>query len=199
MSVLSALERSLGADGVLVLAGLVLVVALTAIHLLRRGGAGRVADTLATLGLAVAIVGVVVVTLRPNGIGAEPALRRLILDPVLGASDGHGRTVWRPLVENVALFVPVGALAAARFPGRGLRVLLAAVVLSIAIESAQYVLPIGRIANSADVIANAAGAAIGVLGDRVVAALTGTRRAPRRRHGTKATLTMPGSRAANRS
>ena len=179
MSSIAELERSLGTSAVLVGGASLLAVLLLAVHGLRRVGAHRTADVVAATALLVAVAGVVLVTLGPQLRDGEVLPRRLILDPVLGATDGHGRTVWRPLVANVSLFVPVGALAAARFPGRRVQVWIAAVGLSLGVEATQYLLPIGRIANSADVLANAGGAALGVLLDRLVATVTGSGRLPR--------------------
>lgn len=148
-----------------------LLAVLITVHGLRRVGATRAARLLAGAALGLALAGALALTLRP-GSGAPP-WSRLILDPVLGASDGHGRTVWGPLLANVVLFVPLGALAAARFPGRAGRVWLVLALLSLTIEACQYLLPIDRIANTADVLANATGAGLGVVVDGVVRRLAG--------------------------
>jgi hypothetical protein len=68
----------------------------------------------------------------------------------------------RPLagiVLNVLLFVPLGAAAALRW--RGARALLAGPALSLLVELAQTVIP-GRQAALVDLLANSAGAALGV-------------------------------------
>lgn len=183
MSWVYALERSLGAARAVIAGTLVLFVVAVAIQALRRHGAVRSAQLIASAGLALALAGVAMATLEPMTAVGHDLPRRLILDPVLGATDGYGHTVWRPLLANVALFVPVGAVAAARFPGRGLRVWILLVALSVVIEATQYTLPIGRIANTADLVANATGAALGIGLNRLAVALVGPRRPERRPAG----------------
>jgi hypothetical protein len=163
----SALGRplfwSLVVVGLLVLLGLV--------GLLRRRGATRAAAILALLGLATVVAEVLALTL----VGPDPdAMPRLFLDPLAGAW-GWDTVAWRPVLDNVALFVPVGAVAAMVWWRRSAAVVWVGCVLgSVAIEAFQYLVPTGRVANSADVLANATGAALGI----VVAVLAGARVAP---------------------
>lgn len=80
-------------------------------------------------------------------------------------------------LSNIALFLPFG-VALALYNQRWTRVLAWATLLSLAVESCQYVgLPPGRSAAVADVITNALGAAVGAL---LVAYWPMLRRPPRR-------------------
>ncbi|WP_181156642.1 VanZ family protein [Microbacterium sp. MYb66] len=64
---------------------------------------------------------------------------------------------------NVAMFAPFGVLVAIRFPRAHILVQLASgALLSTAIETAQFFVP-GRVSDVRDIVANAGGAAIGVL------------------------------------
>ena len=67
------------------------------------------------------------------------------------------------LVANVLLFVPLGAALAARHPEAGAgRLVLWAAAVSIGVEAAKGLMNVGRLADITDVMANTAGAAIGV-------------------------------------
>jgi hypothetical protein len=149
---------------------LAVLVLLALVAALRRVGWRRAATTLAGSALLVAIAATLWLTLRPLALdGVAP--RTLYLDPIEGAW-GWRSIAWRPVVANVVLFLPVGALAAAVWWRRPLvAVWLGCVALSVTIEAVQYLVPTGRVANAADVLANATGALLGVL----VAAGLGTR------------------------
>jgi hypothetical protein len=157
------LQGELGIRGfylmVLGVVGLVLV----GLRVLERRGDPSLARTLAWVALVLALAGVLVATLRPHvplGTGEQV----LILDPIRGMEGWAGRIAWRPVVDNVGLFIPLGALAAAAMPRVPRAVLwVALVALSVGIESVQYLVPSGRVANSADVVANGLGAAVGLL------------------------------------
>jgi glycopeptide antibiotics resistance protein len=152
----------------LVLLVVLVVLALTAA--LRRAGWRRTATALASGALLVVVAATLWLTLRPLAIDGA-AHRILYLDPIEGAR-GWRSIAWRPVVANVVLFLPLGALAAAVWWRRPLvGVWLGCVALSVTIEAAQYLVPTGRVANAADVLANATGAALGVL----LAAGLGTR------------------------
>src|SRR5690349_16289249 len=73
------------------------------------------------------------------------------------------------LVGNVALFFPFGYFFPKRFRGRSARYygipLLSALVFSTAVEAVQLYSH-GRIASMTDVVANLAGAALGLIPDR---------------------------------
>lgn len=140
----------------------VLVVALVALSTARRRGAGATATTIALIGLAVVVGGVLSLTLfggLPRGITPP----QLYLDPVEGAR-GWASIAWEPILDNLLLFVPVGALSAVVWWRRAaVLVWLGCVAFSAGIELFQYLVPTGRVANTADVLANAAGAALGIL------------------------------------
>jgi Na+/melibiose symporter-like transporter len=170
IAALRALRASLGAGGflLLVVAG-VLLVLLIVRSLRRRGRAGSraVALFLVVSALVVSLAGIAELTLfGQEGLGARP---RLELDPVLGAQGWSG-IAWRPVIDNVTLFVPFGAALAALWCRRSWVTLLGVTaLLSIGVELFQWSFPTGRIANSADVLANLAGAALGVMLARILA------------------------------
>lgn len=171
IAALRALRASLDAPGFLVAVVVVVAVVVLLIAALRRRG-GRptraVATGLAVVGLCVALAGIAELTLfGTQGFGAGP---RLELDPVLGARGWSG-IAWRPVVDNVALFVPLGAMLAALWCRRPWLVVLAgAVLVSVGVEAFQWAFPTGRIANSADVLANATGALVGIVLARALGA-----------------------------
>lgn len=157
-----------------------LAVVLVTITVLRRTRARRSAAVLAWGAILVALLSTSSVTL----IGWEPlgaAAPRLYLDPIAGAW-GWNSVAWRPVLDNVVLFVPLGALfAAALWSTRAALVWALLVGLSVAIETFQFLVPTGRVANTADVLANAVGAALGIL----LATVLGARRPPRGYGGTR--------------
>lgn len=83
---------------------------------------------------------------------------------------------WQDVLVNVAIYVPVGLLAAGvlrRWSGAAIAILLAAVfasVVSLTIESLQTYLP-ARVASRPDWLANSAGAAIGAIAGGVAGSL----------------------------
>jgi len=171
IAALRALRASLDAGGFLLVVvvgvlGLMLVVAL-----LRRSE-GRIrgaAGTMLTVVLVwVSLAGIAELTLfGPLGLGADP---RIELDPIVGAR-GWAGIAWRPVIDNITLFVPLGAALAALWCRRSfLIVLLLAAGVSVAVEVFQWAYPSGRIANTADVIANTVGAALGITIARLVRA-----------------------------
>ena len=163
IAALRALRATLDAAGFLVAIVVAVAVVLLLIRLLRtrggRVGAG-VATGVAVLGLAVSLAGIAELTLfGREGLGAE---QRLELHPLLGARGWSG-IAWRPVIDNVTLFVPFGASATALWYRRRWTLLLGlAVAVSAGVELFQWAFPTGRIANSADVVANTVGAAIGI-------------------------------------
>lgn len=172
MPSITGLQGEVGRIGFLALVAAVLTVCLLLVALFRRRGNLRLAALVSGTSLSVVLVGVLSLTLFGWERGAVP---RLILDPIEGAW-GWDSIAWRPVIDNVALFVPVGALATAVWWRRSpVLVWLGCVGLSVGIEAFQYLVPTGRVANAADVVANATGALLGV----VLALLVGVRRGPR--------------------
>jgi hypothetical protein len=164
IAALRALRASIGAGGLLLLVVLVVIVFLLVIRGLRARG-GRPGSAIATVLLVVAVwvsaAGIAELTLfGTRGLGADP---RLELDPIVGAW-GWAGIAWRPVVDNITLFVPFGAALAALWCRRpALIVLAVATLVSFGVEAFQWAIPTGRIANSADVIANTIGAGLGIL------------------------------------
>jgi len=169
IAALRALRASLDAGGFLAVVVLSVVVIMLVIAALRRTG-GRLGPAAATLIAVVltwvSLAGIAELTLfGPLGLGADP---RVELDPIVGAR-GWAGIAWRPVVDNVTLFVPLGAaLAALWCRRRFLTVLVVALLVSVAVETFQWAYPSGRIANTADVLANTAGAAVGIAVARAV-------------------------------
>lgn len=174
MSSIWSLQDALGREGFLLVVLMLPLAGSAAIGWLRRRGSSTAA-VLAAFGFGLAVVVTVWLTLTPI-VPAGQAPRIAILDPIEGAW-GWDAIAWRPVIDNVALFVPLGAFAAAAWPRRPLvLVWLGCVAMSVAVETLQYLIPMGRVANAADVIANATGALIGLL----VALVTRSRAGPRR-------------------
>lgn len=163
MSAVFALQRALGLPG-FYLALLALVLALMiAVRVLRRRGSRAVAALLAWSALALTVAAALDFTLSPlQEPGSAPP--RLILDPLQGVLGWGDNIAWRPVANNVGLFVPLGASALAAWRNRtALLVWWACVLLSVGIETTQLLMASGRVANIADVIANAVGAALGIM------------------------------------
>jgi glycopeptide antibiotics resistance protein len=181
MNVVFLLQRTFGLQGFYLLVVGVVLVVLLSIRLLEARGAGDTARFVAWSVLLLALAGVAEATLRPV-VPPEQAQPVLILNPVRGAW-GWAGVAWRPVVNNIGLFVPLGALAAAAMPRVPRGWLLGVLVLmSVGIETVQYLVPMGRVANTADVLANALGAALGLVLATLV--LGGS---ARRRVGARAT------------
>ncbi len=177
IAALRALRATLDAAGFLIVVVLAVVVLLLVVRLLRsRVGriGGSVATGVALVTLAVALAGIAELTLfGREGLGAD---QRLELHPLLGARGWSG-IAWRPVIDNVTLFVPLGASLAALLCRRRWPLLLGlAVLVSVGIELFQWAFPTGRIANSADVLANAVGAALGIALARLIGACPQKRR-----------------------
>lgn len=177
IAALRALRATLDAAGFLAAIVLAVALVLLVIRVLRaRGGriGALVASAVALLLLAVSLAGIAELTLfGREGLVAE---QRLELHPLLGARGWSG-IAWRPVIDNVTLFVPFGASLAALWCRRHWPLLLGlALATSIGVELFQWAFPTGRIANSADVIANTAGAAMGIALARLVRACPSVRR-----------------------
>lgn len=108
--------------------------------------------------VASALLLVLVATLVPAAAGTEPKLDLCVLCGSRGSADA---------VLNILLFVPLGAALA--FAGRfGYRPVIAAALLSVGIELAQFVIP-GRTPSVGDVVFNTVGAAVGQGAFRAIA------------------------------
>jgi hypothetical protein len=168
---ITSLQGEVGRVGFAVLVLAALTVGLLVLAGFRRRGNLRTAGTASFVALCVVVVGVLSLTLVGWERGAP---RQLIVDPIAGAW-GWNSIAWRPVIDNVALFVPVGALATSVWWRRSpVLVWLGCVVFSLGIETFQYLVPTGRVANGADVVANATGALLGI----VLAMSLGVRRPP---------------------
>jgi len=180
IAALRALRASLGASTFLLLVVAVVVAILIVVRILRRRGgtAGAVgAGFIVVLAVWVSLAGIAELTLfGTQGLGAS---QRLALDPIVGARGWSG-IAWRPVIDNVTLFVPLGAALAALWCRRSwLTVLLVTALVSVGVEVFQWAFPTGRIANTADVIANTVGAGLGIALARAVGAC------PRSEHGSR--------------
>jgi len=164
IAALRALRASIGAGGLLLLVVVVVIAFVLVVRALRARG-GRAGSVIATVVLVLATwvsaAGIAELTLfGTRGLGADP---RLELDPLVGAW-GWAGIAWRPVIDNITLFVPLGASLAALWCRRSaLTVLAVAALVSFGVETFQWAFPTGRIANSADVIANTIGAGLGIL------------------------------------
>ena len=177
IAALRGVRASLDAGGFLGVVVLAVIVLLLVVRTLRtRGGrpGSVVAVGIAVLALSVSFAGIAELTLfGREGLGAPP---RVALDPVVGAWGWSG-IAWRPVIDNVTLFLPFGATLAAVWCRRRWSVLLAVAALtSVGVELFQWMFPTGRIANSADVIANSVGAALGIALARMIGACPRPRR-----------------------
>lgn len=173
IAALRVLRTLLGAGAFLLVVVVIVVVILLVVRVLRRHGGrwgGIVAGLVALLAVWVSIAGIAELTLfGTRGLGAS---QRLALDPIVGARGWSG-IAWRPVIDNVTLFVPFGAALAALWSRRSwLVVLLAGTMVSISVEVFQWAFPTGRIANSADVIANTVGVGLGITLARTIGVRT---------------------------
>ncbi len=174
MPSITGVQADLGRFGFTVAVLVLLAIGLAMLASLRQRGALRTAGLGARIGFGVAVAGVLSLTLF-GWVAPSDAERVLILDPIEGAW-GWDSIAWRPVYDNVMLFVPLGGLASAVWWRRSpLLVWFACVAFSGSIEAFQYLVPTGRVANMADLLANALGALIGV----AIASAAGVRQAPR--------------------
>jgi Na+/melibiose symporter-like transporter len=171
IAALRALRATLGAGGFLLVVVVLTAVVLIVVRLLRRrGGHGGAlaAGLVVVLAVWISLAGIAELTLfGTQGLGADP---RVALDPIVGARGWSG-IAWRPVVDNVTLFVPLGAGLAALWCRRSwLAVLVVASLVSVGVEAFQWAFPTGRIANTADIIANSVGAGLGIMLARTLGA-----------------------------
>jgi len=156
-----ALDTALGAGVMVGVVGL----ATLAMMALRTGAAGRrraLAD-----GLVLAAVGMVMLfTLVPARIGEQPDRVNLLpFRDLVWAAQGQvdAGLALAGVAGNLALFVPLGIALAIRWPsGPGPRLVALGLAVSLAVESGQALLDIGRLADVTDVLVNTAGTALGI-------------------------------------
>ncbi|MBR2730967.1 MAG: VanZ family protein [Clostridia bacterium] len=133
-------------------------------RLLSRGSAGAV-RVINTVLMLIALGGIAYITLLRGARGE----REVILQPLQSFIEAkQQREMYRELLMNVLLFVPLGlTLPFALAPAGKVRLrhagiaLAAALVLSVAIESVQYAFALGR-CETDDVLSNVVGTAFGV-------------------------------------
>jgi hypothetical protein len=153
-------------SGMVLLVGMV-AVALAALRARASGWRAAVRVTAPEAVLLIALGTIAILTLG-DPMGPQPDRVNLIpfrdqfwallgeIDPALATAT---------LLANVVLFIPLGAALSARFPEASAWGLLAvAAFVSLAVEGAQAVLDIGRLADITDVLANSVGAAVGIAG-----------------------------------
>ncbi len=150
--------------GMTLLVGVV-ALALAAVRAHSRGWRTAARATVPDAVLLVALGTIAILTLG-DPMGPQPDRINLIpfrdqfwalqgeIDPALATAT---------LLANVVLFVPLGAALAARFPvSSGWALVAVAAFISLTVEGAQAVLDLGRLADVTDVLANSAGAAVGI-------------------------------------
>lgn len=131
-------------------------IAMTAVLRRRGSGYGSIADRLQVVWLIAAIAAVVVMTLQPgpDGFGA----------PLPSLPNPLAPVVVPDAVANVVLYLPLGFTATLLWKSKPHRVFMAtglAFCVSLAIELAQWILPISRSAQIHDVIFNTLGGFVG--------------------------------------
>ena len=125
--------------------------------------------TLPDLLVAVAVVGVLILTLREGRDGQPTGSWQLLpfQDLIAAIRFGGPRSIGLAMVDvvsNVVLFLPFGAAVALRWPAlTEVRAAAGACALSLAVEIVQWQLPLGRTAQTTDVLMNTAGGWIGWL------------------------------------
>lgn len=134
----------------------------------RQRGADRdsIVDRLVTVWLMAALAGVAILTLQPGPDGFDAA-RPAILSPFSPLNR-------RDALANLVLYLPVGFLAVFRWRSKSRPIVWAtgfAFSVSLAVELAQWVLPIDRAGTTHDVLFNTAGGFIGAVAGAVVVRL----------------------------
>jgi hypothetical protein len=150
--------------GLAILAGLALCCGWLALRVvgIRRG------STVPDLLVAVSVAAIVVLTLRTGSVHRPLGTWQLRpfadLMWALPLGPREIALALADLVGNVVLFIPFGGALAIRWPRLGAwRVLLASVALSLVIETTQSFMPLGRTAQSTDVLMNGLGGWLGWL------------------------------------
>lgn len=121
---------------------------------------------IALRGVIGSLLFILLLTLMPNGTSRG----NLLLVPLqdLRRAAGHGHlmhTLLFDIAGNVALFAPLGFFLPLAVPwiDSWKRILLVSCALSVSVEAAQYLLPIGRIAATTDVLLNTLGGVCGYI------------------------------------
>jgi hypothetical protein len=138
--------------------------------------ARRSPDRWRTFGLVASVAGTapwIWMILTPTS-----APRRVQLDPVAGLSDvlTSGDAVVQ-IVGNLLVFAAFGAFAPLRWPLRLWHVLLLAALGSTAVELLQYLLQLGRVSATDDILVNTLGAGLAYAAGRIVRPAAPIRRA----------------------
>ncbi|HUH08302.1 MAG TPA: VanZ family protein [Egibacteraceae bacterium] len=122
-----------------------------------QGGGGAIGRAMLNGGLAIVAVGIVLGKLHPlRHLGAAPVEPTVSLMPLVSVFDEPALALLQ-----IAVFVPLGALLALRFPTLGLlRLTLAGALLATLIEAVQLLHPLRRTLLD-DVIVSALGALLG--------------------------------------
>lgn len=148
--------------GLAVLAGLALVGGWVALRL-----AGVRRWSLPDLLLAIAIVTILVLTLRQGRGNTTSGWQLPVFADLVGALSAGPRSIGLVLADmigNVVLFVPLGAAIALRWPRLSeVRAVVTVVAVSLAIELTQWLAPLGRTAQTTDLLMNGLGGWIGWL------------------------------------
>jgi glycopeptide antibiotics resistance protein len=148
----------------------------------RRPPADARVSMVLDVAMALAVLGVATVTLLPvdpyhTGLGWGVQLRPLasIIEVVTRSVDAS--VMVRIVVLNIVLFIPLGFVLGLR-TGRWITAVGIAFAVSVAVETLQALLPLGRTANVDDVILNTLGGAVGAgVALMVLRALRGRERA----------------------
>ncbi len=131
----------------------VLLLALVVFGLVRAFAATPPSRRLVAITLALWLVALLFMTLRPAG-----GQMRLNLTPVFFLG------YWSPFdtIANIAVFLPLGLILAVT-GWRALPTIAAGLAVSLAIEVTQFMLPLGRAADINDLMTNVTGAGLGWL------------------------------------
>lgn len=113
------------------------------------------------IGLIMSLVGIFLVTLMPTSNESDI----VVLTPFESIKDmwyyATTEAIINSIVMNIVLFIPISFFLYCLIK-RGILTVLLCLVLSIFIETTQYLLPIGRVTSVDDVMLNSIGGIIGV-------------------------------------
>ncbi|GAA4539032.1 VanZ family protein [Amycolatopsis samaneae] len=129
----------------------------------QRTAPHRHASATAALDVTLCVLGVLVLRLATMQVGdSHESILDLVPGADLAGTFTSGSAFWQT-TGNLLLLGPLGALLPLRVPALRslLRVLCAAMATSTAIEGAQYLIQVGRVTSTDDVILNTVGATLG--------------------------------------